>query len=227
MQRGTIITDLKNMIGPAIEVDDSGLARWVNDAYMQMIDEIIKVNPDFFTKAQTANTVANQQEYELPSDFEKALMVNIQIDNEWKRVLPMPNINFIPTHAKGTSSNQDFSWADPYYYIIGDNIGFMPIPDESGTNNIKLWYVYTPSELDDDTDTPAIPSRYHHIIKYGAYANYLDQDDEYVAAERMRMRFDSLVLRMIENIMDRQVDEPKSVEITQNRDLYIDETQYI
>jgi hypothetical protein len=225
MTKAQIITDLKNLIGPGIEVDDGGLLTWVNDAYMQMVDEVVKVSPDFFAKSATADTVNAQQEYELPSDFDKALMVNIQIDGTWKRAMPLQNINKIPTVAD-TSSGQGFSWADPKFYIINGNIGFMPIPDEDGNENIKMWYIYTPSELSADADVPAIPSKFHHIIKYGAYANYLDQDDEHAAAERMRIRFDALVQRMVESMVDRQIDEPKSVEITSNHDLYYDD-QYV
>lgn len=226
MTKGSIITDLKNLIGPGIEVDDGGLLTWVNDAYMQMVDEIVKVNPDFFSKSATTSSYNAQQEYELPSDFEKALMVNIQHDGEWKRALPLPNINFVPIHAR-TDSSQGYSWAAPVFYIHDEYMGFMPIPDETTAGAIKLWYIYTPSELSADGDVPAVPSKFHHIIKYGAYANYLDQDDEHAAAERMRLRFDALVQRMVESMVDRQIDEPKSVEITSNRDLYIDETQYV
>lgn len=229
MTRSAIVTDLKNMIGPSSEVSDAGLAVWVDDAYGQIIDEIIKVNPDYFTKGSTSSTINGQQEYSLPSDFEKMVMVNLQIDGTWKRVMPMGNadIRFIPRNAD-TSSNQGFSTAEPQYYIYGNStIGFMPIPDETTSNNIKIWYQYTPSLLTADSSTPDIPDRYHHIIKFGAYANYLDQDDEHVAAERMRQRFDEKIRKMIENMMDRQVDEVKSVEIVQNRDMYVDDVAQI
>ena len=225
MTRAQIIQDLKKLIGKGVAVDDSGLATWVNDAYMQICDELTKVNPDFFTKSATASTVSGQQEYELPSDFEKVSMVNVQIDGVWKRVLPLQNMNQIPRVAD-TSSGQGFSWADPKFYVYGGNIGFIPIPGETTSNNIKMWYVYTPTELSADDNEPAIPTKYHHLLKYGAYANYLDQDDEHAAAERMRIRFDNLVQRMVENLVDRQIDEPKSVQITQNQDLYYDD-QYV
>lgn len=221
MNRGAIVTDLKAMIGTGCEVSDGLLSTWVNDYYMQIVDEIIKVNPDYFVKSSTTSTVLGQQEYDLPDDFEKVVMVNIQIDGVWKRVLPMGNadIRHIPTHSDTTSS-QGFSTAEPRYYIIGDNIGIMPIPDETTASALKVWYSYTPTELSSDSDEPAFPSKYHYFIKYGAYANYLDQDDEHVAAERMRQRFDGLVSRMMENMQDKQVDEVKSVEISQNTDMY-------
>lgn len=226
MTKAELIVDLKNMIGPGVEVDNTGLLTWLNDAYLYMVDEVSKNNPEFFTKSSVANTVADQQEYDLPDDFDKVLMVNIKLSGTWYRVLPLPNINQIPVHSR-TDSSQGFSLADPKYYIVGDNIGFMPIPEDSTTGGVKLWYVYTPSELSADSDEPAISKKYHHIIKYGAYANYLDQDDEHVAAENMRRRFEKRVEAMIESMNENQVDEPKSVVITNSADVYYDDEGYV
>lgn len=214
------------MIGPAVEVDSSGLSTWLNDAYMFAVDELVKANPDYFTKAATASTVTDQQEYDLPTDFEKAIKCEIQIDGIWKNVKPLQNFNGVPVISQ-TDSSQGFDWGQPYYYIIGDNIGFMPIPDETTSNNIKLWYQYTPEELEEDSDAPVIPAKYHHIIKYGAYANYLDQDDEHVAAENMRRRFERRVEQMVENLYQNQANEPRSVEITHGTDLYFDGEDYV
>lgn len=213
------------MIGPGCEVSDGLLSTWVNDYYMQMVDEVSKVNPDYFVKSSTTSSVANQQEYDLPDDWEKIVMINMQIDGTWKRVSPMGNadIRYIQAHEDATSS-QGFSEAQPQYYIIGDNIGIMPIPDTTTADAIKIWYSYTPTTLTSDSDIPAIPAKYHYVIKYGAYANYLDQDEEHVAAERMRQRFDAYVVRMIENMESKQVDETRSVEISQNHDMYTNDT---
>lgn len=220
MNRSELVTDLKNMIGPGVEVDNSGLITWINDSYLAMVDEIATAQPDYFVKSSTASIVANVQEYELPTDFESLIMVNVKYDTEWRRAMPMPNINFVPIHAR-TNSNQGFSEADPQYYILGTEIGLMPIPTSTVTDGLKIWYAYTPLELTSDSQEPDIPKKYHHIIKYGAYANYLDQDDEHVAAERMRQRFDERVQRMMENLSVRQHDQPKSVEIVTNSDLYL------
>jgi len=184
-----------------------------------MVDEIAQEAPDFFMKSSTSSSIDGQQEYELPSGFESISMVNIQIDGSWKRVEPMgdADIRHIEVVADGTDG---FTWGNPRYYIKGDNIGFAPIPDETTSNNIKIWYEYTPSELDNDSDEPAIPKKYHHAIKYGAYANYLDQDDEHVAAERMRQRFDKKIQDMVNRLARRQTDIARSVTITQGKDLF-------
>lgn len=225
MTRGDIITDLKGLIGPGCEVSDGQLATWVNDYYMMMIDEISKVNPDYFYKSATTNVIANTREYQLPTDCEKIIMVNIKTDDTWQRALPMGNadIRFVGVHSATNNAN-GFTSADPRYYIIGDNIGIMPIPDDSVSSGLKVWYTYTPSIMDEDSDIPAIPIKYHYMIKYGAYANYLDEDDEHAAAEKQRQRLDKRIEQMIESVQDKQVDEVRSVEISQNTDMYSDDT---
>lgn len=223
MTKANIVSDLKTLIGRGNDVGDAELGVWVNDAYGQIIDEIIKVQVDYFTKSSTSSTITDQQEYALPSDFEKMVMVNLQTDGDWRHVQPMgdADLRFIPRLAD-TSARQGFSTAEPKYYIFGNHtLGLMPVPDETTSNNIKIWYQYTPDELDEDSDVPVIPSRYQHIIKFGAYANFLDRDDEHVAAERMRQRFDEKLRKMIENLEDKQQDEVRRVEITQNKDLYV------
>lgn len=222
MTAADLLIDLKALIGPGVETSDSGLLTWINESYLYICDEITKVLPDFFTKAVATPTVANQQEYALPSDFDKILMVNVSYNStDWHRALPMPNIGSIAVHAAGVSNSQP-SESAPWYYLVGNNIGLSPIPTSNGSiNNIKIWYVYNPDELA-SADTPSIPNKYQHIIKYGAYANYMDQDDEHVAAERIRKQYDQRIYNMVEQLEMRQVDEPKSVVVVQNKDMYLE-----
>lgn len=225
MTKAQLIVDLQNLIGPGIEVDNSGLLTWLNDSYLQIVDAISEANPDYFTKSATADTEDGRQEYELPDDFERAIMVNLQIDGTWRRVRPLGSVNDVETLADTTSLN-NYTIDDPRYYIVGGNIGFVPIPTETANENIKLWYVYTPTELTADSDEPAFPKKYHHLIKFGAYANYLDQDDEHVAAENMRRRFDKRVEQMVDSMTQNQLDEPKSVLVTTGTDLYYTDDDY-
>ena len=215
-----LLADLKNIIGPSVEVDDPGLKRWINEAYQFLIDDIQKAAPDYFAKSSTTTLYSGQQEYTMPSDLDKVIAVNVKYSSGvWTKALPMPNINMIPV-INSSSTTQGFSEAQPGYYLFDNELGLMPIPTADSDSGLKVYYTYTPAEMTSDSESPQIPSRYHHILKYSAYANYLDQDDEHVGAERMRQRFDLLAFRMVEQMSDRQVDEPKSVLITQNQDMY-------
>lgn len=230
MTLADLLVDLKNIIGPGVTVDDSGLTKWINDAYLYMVDAVQKDQPDRFIKASVANSVSGQQEYLLPTDFEKMLMVNIQYSGSWRRALPI-TIDKIPVLQASSSTNEGFTPGTPYYYIVGNssgtrNIGFMPIPTDTAVGSLKIWYIYTPSELSASSDTPIFVPKYHHLIKFGAYANYLDQDDQHPAAQAMRNTFEQRVQAMVEALNEQQVEEPKSISITSNYDLYVDQ-EYI
>lgn len=220
MTKAALIQDLKKMIGPGIEVDDAGLAVWLNDSYLYLVDEIQKANPDYFTKSATADSKENQTEYALPNDFERAMMVTIDLAGTTYR----PQFLELGETKSYGASSEYFTLANPRYYIVGNKIGFLPTPTETADENIRLWYVYTPTELSADSDEPAFPKKFHHLLKYGAYATYLDQDDEHVAAENMRRRFDDRIEKMVESMSTNQLDQPRSVQITNGLDLYYDES---
>lgn len=221
MTRGEIIQDLKNLIGPGVQVDDSGLNVWVNDSYGQMVDRIIEVVPDYYYKKYQFATMSGTAEYDMPADFEAVSSVNWNVGGTETKVFPMADANFRMVSTIESDNSQGWTTARPGYYLLGrSTLGLRPIPQNTG-DTVTVYYQYTPDELTEDDDVPDFPVRYHHVIKFMAYANYLDLDDEHAAAERMRQRFDFMVERMIDNITTRQTDQTKSVVVSQNADLYL------
>lgn len=214
MTKAELLVDLKNMIGPAgkgTEVQNPGLTSWINDAYDETVALINDTIPDYFTKRVTASSVASQQEYELPSNFEKMVSVSITYDGtNWVRALPLNNIGQSDVQQ---SAINNFDVSQPFYYIYKNKIGFEPTPSVTLSNSIKIWYAYQPTLLVNDEDEPDLPRRLQAILKYSAYANYLDQNDEHVAAERMRQRFDAKLERLVDQLSEQQVDQPRTVEI--------------
>ena len=225
MTKAQLVTDLMNILGPGVDVDATGLTTWINDAYMYMVSEIQSVIPDYFAKPAFISSQNGIEEYQLASDYDRMILVNMSIGGQWRRLQPLPNINAIPVYQN--PSSQGFSNGDPRYYLLGALIGIVPIPLETTPNNIKYWYVYTPVELSNDNDVPAFPAKYHHIIKLGASANYLDRDADHGNAGNTWKRFQERVEQMVETLSQMQVDEPKSVEITGNYDLYADNEYYV
>lgn len=223
MTKAALIKDLKNMIGPAgkgSEVDDTGLTYWINEAYMLVVGKLIDKNPDHFTKQVSTSSIAGQGEYALPDDFEKMILASVSYDGtSYVRAQALNNIGQATTVANNNLAG-DFSQASPFYYLTGNEIGFLPVFDTTLSNNIKIWTSYTPGEMVDDSDTPDLPARLQYALKYWAYANYLDQNDEHSAAERMRQRFDVTTEMVIDQMAERVVDEPRTVQVLDNTDLY-------
>lgn len=225
MTKAQLLNDLKNMIGPAgkgTEVQNPGLTSWLNDAYELVVAAIIDAFPDYYTKLSTASSIAGQVEYSLPTDFEKAVLVSVSYDGtRFDRALPLNHIGQAIDQHQNTQQN--FYQFQPYYYLVGGRIGFQPGFSETLSNNIKLWYSYMPPLMVEDGDEPALPRRFQSILKYSAFANYLDQNDDHAAAERMRLRFDAQLERLIQQ-MDERSDQPRSVEIYEDsQGLYLND----
>jgi hypothetical protein len=214
MTRVQILNDLKAILGPGVGATDSELNTWINDSYFQMVDSIQKERWDYFIKSCLASTVANQQEYTLPTDFIKMTKVNMKIDGTWRPVSPLGDADLRYVDTPADTTDQGFSAASPRYYIYKNTMGLLPVPTATGSQDIKIWYVYSPSELSTDSSTPDFPTIYHTNLKYGAFANYLDRKGEHVAAERMRQRFDEMNQKMVENLSLHQTGETKSVMVT-------------
>lgn len=225
MTKAQLIIDFKNMIGPAgrgSEVGNPGLLVWLNDAYMKTVGIILESNPDYFTKKATTSSVDGTGEYALPSDFEKMVLLSLSYDGTtYVRALPLNNVGQATDIQQTTSTNFDTS--QPFYYIFKETLGILPVPSYTGSNNISIWYSYSPSLLEEDSDEPDLPRRMQAILKYDMYANYLDQNDEHVAAEKMRQRFLAEAERLSDQLATRQVDQPRSVEVTGNNGIYFDE----
>lgn len=223
MTRGDIYQDLINQIGPGPEVTGQGLINWINESYLYIVDEIQKVNPNYFNKRRYTDLNEGQREYDLPEDADEITMVNVYMGGKWQRALPLQDgINQVPVY-NDTTNTQGFSEAEPRYYIRDRKIGILPSPTSTVDDGLEIWHVYDPEEMTADTDEPAIPKKYHYGIKRGAYANYLDEDDQHGAAVNVRAQFESWVERVVESLTSDQTDESKSILITNGLDLYEDD----
>lgn len=215
-----LLADLKARIGPACIATDDQLLVWLNESYMYMVDQIIQENPDYFTTSDTTNLVANQFEYQMPPNASQISLVYANFTGTWRRLTPFQDIGQIPNLADPTQFPQ-YTEVDPKYYITGGKIGIFPIPLQNVTAGLKVWFTFIPTDLGAN-DTPAFNSKYHRLISLGAYPNYLDLDDQHQAAEVKLNRFEQRVQEMVESIAERQIDEPKSIEIVEDRGLYVD-----
>lgn len=217
-----LLNDLKARIGPGCIATDAQLLVWLNEAYMYMVDQIIQENPDYFTTSDITNLIANQWEYWMPADAAQITLVYANFTGTWRRLFPLQDIGEVPNMADPTVAPQ-FTEVDPHYYITGGKLGILPIPSKNVTNGLRIWFTYIPTELGAN-DIPAFNRKYHHLISLGAYPNYLDLDDQHQQAEVKLNRFEQRVQEMVESVAERQIDEPRSIEIVQDSGLYVDPT---
>ena len=215
----TIRNDTRHYLDESTQSDwlDTDLTRVINKQYHRVVTSVIEVFEDYYLTESTADTVANQQEYSLPTDFFKTRRVELNYDisdsnSSFSRCLPI-NIDEVRYNLGNTNIGATIV-TNHSYYIQGDLIGLIPIPSLAGDEAIKIWYTKMQSDLTLDTDTINIPypDRYYAIISKAAAAEALRKgQQEPVEAKRLEDESQSDIKRMQRELEDRVSEESKRV----------------
>lgn len=75
-----------------------------------------------------------------------------------------------------------------FWVVVGSNVTLYPTPDNA--YNLRLRYWKLPTDLSGDTDTPEIPSQYHHLLIRYALIRCYQRENDYQAAEYQRTEFE-------------------------------------
>lgn len=200
----------------AADWTDTELNQLINARYHQVYTAVIDSFENYADlKTATTDIVADQQEYELQIDFLKIRRVEINYDSNtttYKRALPTTLDQVLKD--LGDANSGVTVVVNPVYYVRGNIIGFIPIPDEAVTDGIKTWYYAKQSDLDDDSDEINLPypDRDFMLIAYGATADaLLYGQQEQAAAAEMERKFRVGVTQMQESLEDRVSDNAKYV----------------
>lgn len=217
MTKAQIISDIRSKLNESTADfwSDAELLRWVNQRYHLLEEAVDRVFENYFLTESVTDTVEDEQEYQLPTDFKRMrrVEVNYDIDNSdsvYQRAYPV-ELDQIRQRLENTNLGVGIQ-RHPIYYLRGDNIGFLPIPDEDGTNAIRIQYVAEQDDLSDDADVPVIPVSYHYLIVIGACADALEKGKrDLEEANRLNYRYDVKRREMMEELEDRVIEESKYV----------------
>lgn len=201
--------------------NETELTYFIGQRYQRVYTAAVTVFEDYNITTSFLTTVANQQEYTLPTDLFKLRRVEINYDisnanSTFQKATPLTSLDAVRTRLAETNIGSSIL-RNPIYYVTGTALGFLPIPDKAGTSAIKLWYVpvvANPVYLTDDQTVPSIPyvDRYWHLIAEGATADALrmgQQDSR--EADKFDQKFLAGILLMQEELEDRIADDAKFV----------------
>ena len=208
----------------------------INIAYHEVIAAVMDIFEQYYVIKASFNSVANQQEYgtadSVPTDIQKLERVEINYDpgtsgSVASRALPV-EMEEITTNLASTVIGSTITGSAAYYLYgqgtgsSGIKIGFIPIPDETGTNAISIWYVQAQSDLSDSNTSVNIPyaDNYFKIICKRAAARLLrkGQQEEAVAAKYLE-ESDVDLSKMKQQLEDRVSDGSKRVVDTVHQDV--------
>ena len=223
----TLRNDTRHYLDESTQADwmDTDLSRIINKHYHRVVTSVIDVFENYYITEATADTVADQQEYALPSDFWKIRRVVINYDisssnASFSRCLPV-DIDEIRYNLGNTNTGVTVV-RNPSYYLQGDLIGFLPVPTNDGDEAIKIWYIRYKIDLVEDTDTIDIPypDRYYSIITKAAAAEALRKgQQEPIEAKRLEDEAATDLKKMQMELEDRIAEEGKRVIDTSGENL--------
>ena len=217
MTKAQLITDIRSKLNESTADfwSDAELLRWTNQRYHLLEEAVDRVFENYFLTESVADTVEDEQEYQLPTDFKRMrrVEINYDCDNDnsvYQRAFPI-ELDQIRQRLENDNLGIGLT-RRPVYYLRGDNIGFLPIPDSAGSEALRIQYVAEQDDLSDDDDTPEIPMAYHYLIVVGACADAFEKGKrDLEEANRLNYRFDIKRKEMMEELEDRVIDESKYV----------------
>ena len=113
----------------------------------------------------TANLVADQQDYALPTSL-KIKRVEITFDGtKWYKAEPF-DINERGRATDTTSISQDFFQTEPKYDIMDSSLFMYPIPGVNITSGLKVWFIriVAPFVSTDTTKEPGFDGLWHEYV---------------------------------------------------------------
>jgi len=223
----TLRNDTRHYLDENTQADwlDTDLTRIINKHYHRVVTAVMETFENYYMTEATADTIANQQEYALPSDFFKLRRVEINYDivgdpTSFMRALPSDL-----DQVRNSLSKVDVSTIisrNPNYYIQGSIIGFLPIPNKNGDEAIKIWYIRYLTDLVSDSETLDIPypDRYFSIITKATAAEALRKgQQEPIEAKRLEDEAQKDIDNMKRELEDRIAEESKTIIDTSGENL--------
>lgn len=213
-------------------LDEQNPANWsatevtiaANYAYQFLASKVIEVYEEFYftTTPYTYSTIADQQQYTIASTLLKVERVEVNLQpnvagSQAQRATAI-KMDEIPTNLDNSLLNGS-TFFNVGYYLIGNQssqqIGLLPVPQITGTNNISVWGIDAPVDLVNSTDPVLIPyvDNFAQIIAKMAAANLLKKGGQEVAAANDLLNQSSQdILNYQTFIKERQSDGPAMFE---------------
>ena len=154
-----------------------------NSHYRKRCTELIAAFEGYFTIVATRDTIADQERYAWPTNFERLLKLEIVRADGRTIPLERKERHYYP---KSTASNSGDSYM-PAYRSIGSGFVLEPAPSAGTAGQIRMEYVATPIELTADGDElhSDFPSMLDELLVLDTSVALFDQEQ---AQEEGRLR---------------------------------------
>lgn len=196
-----IITDVENRLGnPNISTDI--YLPWVSYSYQKTYQKLTGVDQavkeTYFGDAIEFNLTPGVAEYSLTANiprfggFIKAEIKYGASGDNWQRTTRLPSLANWRIQNNTSTSYQAKDAA--MYYLLGDNLGFIPTPPASETAQTpvaKVWYIKRPYQITLGTDVIDLPYRFLYPMVNYVQAKAIERENEdYTQAAQVEIKFE-------------------------------------
>lgn len=225
-QLSDLISGVRTYLDEPTPVDFSAaeVLAAINFRYHYVVSKVVEVYQEFYltTTPLQYDTIADQQQYTISSTLLKIERVEINYDtsnpnNNATRAAAI-KMDEVPTNLNNSILNGSATVFSGYY-IAGaqavQQIGFVPVPPNDGTNAISIWGIQAPSDLVSTTDPVLIPypDLFAQIIIKLASGDLLKKGQQAVPpADDLIAEGTADILNMQTFIVERQSDGPNMIE---------------
>lgn len=158
-----------------VQIVDDDILRWVNDAQLQISTD----NEELLETVGTANIVASQADYTIPTDMN--VLRSLMYNNFRLRSLSFSEFNEYIDGFKATTAQGGFGNGTPEVFMVyGGTITLFPTPSQSITAGLRIYYSKHPATVATLADNLGVPTRYHNsVVEYCLKMAYeMDENPE-------------------------------------------------
>lgn len=200
--------------------DDTANPRWfrpeilviLNEAQIFIQNEMVVLYDDLFATSAFLSRVAAQELYALPADF-------LSLRQLWDNTGNAPKIFERINYNERAKYMVGFDYASSHftpnykYYILGSQVGLLPKPTVSGTNDITIEYISQVTPMTEiASSVSGIPTEYHELVWTYALVACLEKPGSRVPGDVINMfrdRFAALLKRALKTLDSRRDQGPR------------------
>lgn len=162
-----------------VQLTDADILRSINDAQRR----IVARNDSLLEKTATANSVAGQQEYTLPTDLLKFKSMSYKgTAGVSYQIMQGMTLNELNLYIDGWDANTSSMGIPIIYAIHAGKFLVYPIPQDAITSAFKIYYCRKPADVVNDGDTLDLPELYHDTIVDLVLQDAYEMDEDWQAA---------------------------------------------
>jgi hypothetical protein len=183
-------------------LQDARLLDLSNETYLDIQRRLAQEEIEIFGTIKKTDLVANQANYQLPTDMLTILRMEVNYDDptdntKWKKInqtdlanLPFEFYNLLQSQPK----------SKPLMDLFASQIFLFPQASTSQTNGIRLWYISKQPDFTTTSDQiPAILDNYWEVFAYGNSFRYFEEIGHPEANRKLEL-YEAFMEKMISDL---------------------------